>query len=83
VEVATGAEAAESSHPHGIGHAIEPVAAGDTGLWLLPTEPYDAFVMVDLKADATVALRILVSILEEDLAFVWCLHREEETPVLK
>jgi hypothetical protein len=73
VEVATGAETAQSPRPDGIGHAVKPVAAGDTGLWLLPTESYDAFEAVDLKADAAMALRILVGILEEHLALVRCL----------
>jgi hypothetical protein len=83
VEVATGAEAAESPRPQGIGHTIDAVAAGYAGLWLLPTESYDALAAVDLEADAAVALRVLVGILEEDLAFVRGLRREKETSVVK
>jgi hypothetical protein len=74
VEVATGAETAESSRSHGIGHAVKPVAARDAGFRLLPTESDNAFQAVDLKADTAMALRILVGMLEEHLAFVRCLY---------
>jgi hypothetical protein len=83
VEVATGAKAAESLCPDGISHTLEPMTAGDTGLWLPPTQLHDAFAAIDLEANATVALRILISILEENLAVVRCLDRKKETSILK
>ena len=83
MEVATGAKTAQSPRPHGIGHATDPVAAGDTGLWMLPTESYDALVMIEFETDAAITPRILVGILKEDLAVVRCLRWQKETSVLK
>ena len=83
MEVATGAEAAKSPRAQGIGDAIDAAAASDTGLRLLPADPYDALAAVDLEADAPVALRVLVGILEKDLALVRGLDGENETSVVK